>query len=83
MGADAYSLFFFHFRTLPCCGVGPDKHCTQLAAQVTGELYDIRAKLYRDENCFEETHPLILCAPYFLPLESKKLLDIHLDIFFP
>jgi hypothetical protein len=29
---------------------------------VTGELYDIRAKLYRDENCFEETHPLILYA---------------------
>ena len=36
---------------------------TQIAAQVTGELYDIRAKLYRDENCFEETDPLILCAP--------------------
>jgi hypothetical protein len=30
--------------------------------RVTGELYDIRAKLYRDENCFEETDPLILFA---------------------
>jgi hypothetical protein len=33
-----------------------------LLGSVAGELYDIRAKLYRDENCFEETHPFILYA---------------------
>jgi hypothetical protein len=50
--------------------------------RVTGELYDIQAKLYRDENCFEETQPLILyasgaCYAQYLNTNFSKGFTIH------